>query len=127
MQVDVEAVVGRKEALAMERAHEAEPIEAVVSIARAHRGSLPMAVATGGTRAVVDPRLKSTGMAAWFDTVVTADDVQRCKPDPETFLLAAKRLGVDPSRCRAYEDAEAGLASARAAGMEVIDVRTLRS
>ncbi|MEM6293102.1 MAG: HAD-IA family hydrolase [Myxococcota bacterium] len=125
--VDVESIIARKEVLAIEHAHEATLIEEVVSIARDHRGRLPMAVATGGTRAVVEPRLASTGMASWFDAVVTADDVKRCKPDPETFLLAAERLGVDPAACRAYEDAEAGLASARAAGMDVIDVRTLRS
>ncbi len=125
IEVDVSGVVEAKERASLARAHEAEPIEAVVAIARAHVGRVPMAVATGGTRRVVEPRLQSSGIAAWFDAVVTADDVVRSKPDPETFLLAATRLGVEPSQCRVYEDAEAGLQAARAAGMDVIDVRTL--
>ena len=51
---------------------------------------------------------------------VTVDDVVNGKPDPEPFLLAAERLGVDPSRCLVVEDAPAGIAAARAAGCAVI-------
>ena len=47
------------------------------------------------------------------------------KPAPDIFLEAARRLGVDPSRCRAFEDTELGLASIRAAGMEAVDVRPM--
>ena len=123
--VDVEAVVASKEALTRANAHEAVPIEPVVAIARSHRGTLPMAVATGGPRALIGPRLEILGMDAWFDAIVTADDVTHGKPHPEPFLMAARLLGVDPTRCRAYEDAPSGIASAEAAGMEVVDVATL--
>lgn len=56
--------------------------------------------------------------------VVTADDVVRGKPDPEPFLAAARLLGVDPSRCLVVEDAPAGLAAGRAAGMTTLAVTT---
>lgn len=123
--VDVEEVIRAKESLTRAHAHEVEPIEPVLAIARTSRGSIPMAVATGGPRALVGPRLEALGIHDWFGAIVTADDVTNGKPDPEPFLLAATQLGVDPTRCRAYEDAPAGIASARAAGMEVIDVATL--
>ena len=123
--VDVEAIVAAKEACTRAHAHEAVPIEPVLEIARAHRGHLPMAIATGGPRALVGPRLEALGVHAWFGAIVTADDVAQGKPHPEPFLRAAELLGVDPTRCRAYEDAPAGIESARAAGMEVVDVATL--
>jgi HAD superfamily hydrolase (TIGR01509 family) len=123
--VDLEEVVQAKERLTQAHAHEVEPIEPVLAIARTSRGSIPLAIATGGPRALVGPRLEALGIRGWFDAIVTADDVIHGKPDPEPFLLAASLLGVDPTRCRAYEDAPAGIASALAAGMEVIDVATL--
>ncbi|MCR9166450.1 MAG: HAD family hydrolase [Nannocystaceae bacterium] len=123
--VDVEAIIEAKEACTRAHAHEAVPIEPVMAIARAHRGRLPMAIATGGPRAVVGPRLDALGIREWFDAIVTADDVEQGKPHPEPFLRAAELLGVDPTRCRAYEDAPAGIEAARAAGMDVVDVATL--
>ena len=59
--------------------------------------------------------------------LVTAEDVQRGKPDPEAFLLAAKRLGVQPEQCVVIEDAPVGIEAARAAGMRVIGVATTHS
>ena len=56
--------------------------------------------------------------------VVTADDVHRGKPDPEPFLLAARLLGVEAGRCLVVEDAPAGLAAGRAAGMTTLAVTT---
>jgi beta-phosphoglucomutase-like phosphatase (HAD superfamily) len=60
-----------------------------------------------------------------FAHVVTCEDVEHGKPAPDLYLLAAKKLGVDPTRCVAYEDAELGMESARRAGMVVVDVRKL--
>jgi len=123
--VDIEAVTAAKEACTKLHAHEAEVIEPVLAIARAHRGTLPMAIATGGPRALVGMRLDMLGIRDWFGAIVTADDVTHGKPHPEPFLRAAALLGVDPKRCRAYEDAASGIAAAEAAGMEVVDVNTL--
>ena len=102
------------------------PIPEVVGVALAHRGRLPMAVATGGSRAFCHEILRRIGVEDWFDAVVCAEDVVACKPAPDIFLEAARRLGVDPAGCRVYEDTEPGLEAARRAGMSPVDVRTLR-
>lgn len=125
VEVNITVIVEAKEALTRANAHEAIAIEPVLDIARAHRGKLPMAIATGGPRRLVGMRLDMLGIHGWFGAVVTADDVTNGKPDPEPFLRAAELLGVDPRRCRAYEDAASGIASAQAAGMEVVDVATI--
>ncbi|MEO6503912.1 MAG: HAD family phosphatase [Jatrophihabitantaceae bacterium] len=61
--------------------------------------------------------------AGTFATLVTGDQVSNGKPDPEAYLTAAARLGVEPSRCLAIEDSPAGVASAEAAGCAVLAVR----
>jgi beta-phosphoglucomutase-like phosphatase (HAD superfamily) len=71
----------------------------------------------------MDTVLARTGMR--FDALVCADDVSATKPDPEPYLLAAKLLEVDPSRCFALEDSPNGVASAQAAGCRVIAVPSL--
>ncbi|CAM4382367.1 HAD-IA family hydrolase [Nocardiopsis rhodophaea] len=80
------------------------------------------AIVTSCTRALAEARLKAVGLAA--PVLVTADDVRRGKPDPEPFVLGATRLGVDARRCVVFEDAPAGLASARGAGARTVAVAT---
>jgi sugar-phosphatase len=77
------------------------------------------AVATSGSRATATARLRHTGLPV-PQVLVTSEDVRHGKPDPEVFLLAARRLGVDPAACLVVEDAPAGVQAARAAGMRVI-------
>ncbi|MEJ5945874.1 HAD-IA family hydrolase [Pseudokineococcus basanitobsidens] len=81
------------------------------------------AIATSCTRPLALARLGAAGVEAPA-VLVTADDVVRGKPDPEPFLLAAQRLGVDPARCLVVEDAPAGVAAARAAGCATLGVTT---
>ena len=100
-----------------------QPIESVLAVARVYRGKMAMAVATGSRRRSVTQTLNSIQAFDWFDALVTADDVQRHKPHPETYLKAADALGVSPKECLAFEDAPPGIESAKAAGMEVVDVR----
>lgn len=125
--VDVAAVAAAKEADTELRLATVTPVAEVVEVARAARGRLPMAVATGSLRATAEHSLRGIGILGWFDALVAAEDVARPKPAPDTYLLAAARLGVPPGACRAYEDTDLGLQSARAAGMEVVDVRLLRA
>jgi beta-phosphoglucomutase family hydrolase len=101
------------------------PIPDVLAIAEAHHGKLPMAVASGGTKPIITQVLKHLGIAHMFDAVVTSEDVKNQKPAPDIFLEAARRLGVPPEQCRAYEDAELGLQAIRAAGMDAVDVRPM--
>lgn len=105
--------------------HNVKEIQAVADIARTHKGRVPMAVASGGTRSLVEATLEAIGLSTLFDTVVTVEDVVQGKPAPDIFLLAAKRLGVAPSDCIVYEDSDGGLEAACRAGMRMIDVRGL--
>lgn len=84
--------------------------------------SLPLAIATNSSRLDTEHVFRSTPLDRHVRTVVTADDVARLKPDPDMFLLAAERLGVDPSHCVVIEDSPAGSTAARAAGMFVLGV-----
>jgi sugar-phosphatase len=80
-------------------------------------------VVTSGNLLTATTRLRFGGFPAPA-TLVTADDVQRGKPHPEAYLLAAGRLGVQPAACAVVEDAPAGIAAAVAAGMRAIAVTT---
>jgi len=80
------------------------------------------AVVTSATRRLAEARLEAVGILP--KTLVAADDVTRGKPDPEPYLLAARELGVDPSRCVVFEDAPAGLRAGRAAGMTTVALTT---
>lgn len=80
------------------------------------------AVVTSATRRLAEARLAEVGIRP--KTLIAADDITRGKPDPEPYLLAARRLGVDPARCVVFEDAPAGLASGRAAGMTTVALAT---
>lgn len=83
----------------------------------------PFAIATSATRALAEIRLAAAGIdvPAGF---VTVEDVERGKPHPDPFLLAAERLGVDPARALVCEDAPSGIDAARAAGCTVLAVTT---
>lgn len=87
--------------------------------------NLPLAVATSTERRLTLPRLARTGLLSRFEVVATGDEVSRGKPFPDLFLLAASRLGVEPSSCLVLEDSEAGVLAARAAGMQVFQVPDL--
>ena len=86
--------------------------------------ALPRAIATSSTRVQLARKLAASSLPV-FDHMVTVDDVARAKPAPDPYLLAAARLGVDPSRCLAFEDSETGARSAHAAGMTVVQVPDL--
>jgi beta-phosphoglucomutase-like phosphatase (HAD superfamily) len=103
-----------------------QPIEEVVSVARSHHPYLPMAVASGGTRSAIEQVLVHLGIRHLFKAVVTSEDVVRQKPAPDIFLEAARRIGVAPQYCRAYEDTDLGMQAILSAGMEAVDVRHLR-
>jgi beta-phosphoglucomutase len=82
-----------------------------------HDAGFRQAVGSSAPRANLDLILGLTGAAHFFDAVVSAEDTQRGKPDPQVFLVAAERLGIPPPRCLVLEDAVAGVQAARAGGM----------
>jgi HAD superfamily hydrolase (TIGR01509 family) len=97
-------------------------IDEVAAFAKSLRGRMPMAVATGSNRRVVEKTLQMLGISDWFDEVVTSEDVVEGKPAPDVFLYAAKLLGVAPARCLVLEDAPAGILAAQRAGMQVMTI-----
>jgi len=102
-----------------------EPAPGVVElIQRGRELGMRLAVASSSRRIWIDATLQSLGVSNAFDAIVSGDDVERGKPDPRIYLLAAKRVGIPPQRCLAIEDSPNGVQSARRAGMVVLGVRT---
>jgi beta-phosphoglucomutase family hydrolase len=136
---DIAKTLGREQGLALDALAIAEekaaeylalldqikPIDAILGIALEHHGKIPMAVATGGSRHVTQRVLERLDLLRLFDAVVTNEDIVNQKPAPDIFLEAARRIGVRPQYCRAYEDTDLGMQAIRAAGMEAVDVRVL--
>ena len=121
--LDLEAGVAAKEASFLAQLDRVAAIDPVVDVVLRSRGRVPMAVVTGGHRAVCGRILAHLGIAEAFTTVVASEDTARHKPEPEPFLEAARRLAVRPERCVVGEDSDLGIEAARRAGMEWIDVR----
>ncbi len=122
LKLDPSTIALAKREAFLRKLDKVELIEEVAEFAKSLRGIVPMAVASGGSRYVVEKTLKLLDCSDWFDEVVTADDVINGKPDPEIFLHAAKLLGVDPRKCLVIEDAPPGVMAAEAAGMQVITI-----
>ncbi len=123
--IDPLAVSKEKEAAYLPLLPKVTPIEVVVQVARENFGKVPMAVASGGNKPIIERVLSHIGIRELFDAVVTSEDVVNQKPAPDIFLEAARRIGIDPRNCRGYEDTDLGMRAIRAAGMEAIDVRDL--
>jgi sugar-phosphatase len=120
--LDAEAEAAR---LAAEEAYETNGLVRIGGVTQLV-SSLPAgrwAVATSGTREIAMTRLAYAGVGQPA-VLITADDVERGKPDPEAYALAARRLGVSPKRAVVIEDAPAGIKAGQAAGMQVIGVAT---
>ena len=124
---DPHAIAREKEAGFEELIEHVQAIEPVVAIARQQRGKLPLAVATGGVRRICESILRHIDVIDCFDAIVTCDDVARHKPDPDIFLEAARRIGIEPRHCIVYEDTDPGIEAATRAGMQFVDVRTFHT
>lgn len=117
------AVVALMRSTFLSLLHQLKVNSAVAAIAWENHGRVPLAVASGGPRAIVVPSLRACGLADLFDVIVTLDDGGRAKPEPDLFLIAARLLNVLPAHCFAFEDSDQGLRAAVSAGMAVMDVR----
>ena len=99
-----------------------EHVREAVRFAAEH---VPLAICSGAARAEIEPVVEAAGLADCFRAVVTSDDVAHGKPDPEGYVRTLELLESDPGRAVVFEDTEAGVASARAAGVgRVFAMRT---
>ncbi len=118
--IDVEAFTRRKVALYMEHIQQVSVFPAMWELVRRCHGKVPMGIGTGSPRNQAESILKSTGLDAYIQVVVSADDVVNHKPHPDTFLQVAEQLGANPANCLVFEDTQIGLQAGRAAGMETV-------
>ena len=126
LSIDPQAVFHHKESLFLELQQDAKLIEPVVEIARRMALTRPVSIASGGPRDIVRRMLQIAGLAPLFKVVITPEDVEHGKPAPDMFLLAAKQMGVSPSECLVFEDAEPGMRAAEASGMKWVRVPSRR-
>src|SRR5262249_15258943 len=91
-------------------------------IHRLHEQGWLQAIASAAPRKNIETILDELHSAECFEAIVSAEDVQRGKPDPEVFLVAARKLGVPPTHCIVVEDALHGIEAARAAKMTSIGI-----
>lgn len=106
-------------------AERADPQPGALDLVRRLEAARPVAVASNSSRRLLELALVSGGLAHLRDRSVSAEEVARPKPAPDLYLRACELLGVEPSRCVAFEDSATGAASARAAGLYVIAVPSL--
>lgn len=93
-------------------------VEAVERLA----AQLPLGLASSANRELIDTVLELAGLGRFFVATVSSEEVPHGKPAPDVYLEAARRLGVDATRCTAIEDSHGGIRSAKAAGMRVVAV-----
>jgi beta-phosphoglucomutase len=116
-------VAERVERYATEAADGSTVTEPLREALRYAASRVPVAIVSGAFRAEIEPVVAAAGIAADVTTIVAADDVEQGKPHPEGYELALERLGVAAADAVAFEDTEAGVASARAAGLRCVAVR----
>jgi HAD superfamily hydrolase (TIGR01509 family) len=87
-------------------------------------GKLPLALATSSCRLDIEPVIEKYHLRRYFSVILTVEDVQKPKPDPEIYLKAAARLSVSPQQCWVFEDSFSGITAAQKAGMNIIAVTT---
>ena len=103
-----------------------KPLDGLIDFLQGVKAAnIPMAIATSGSPANVRFMFDNIPIEQYFSHVIDASDVIKGKPDPEIFLKAAQSVNANPTKCVAFEDSFAGIASAKAAGMKVIGVATM--
>ena len=120
--LDPASVVHRKEQLYLTTLDEVKPVASVLAEVQRQYGRLPMAIVSGSPRLTITRTLETLGLTHLFPTIIGMEDYRHGKPSPEPFLTAAARLGVLPADCLVFEDADAGIEAAKAAGMPWVRV-----
>nr|WP_223181817.1 HAD family phosphatase [Stenotrophomonas lacuserhaii] len=123
----IDALLAHCHALYDARTHDGLPLRPgileLLELLKEH--GVPRAVATSTRQPRASRKLAASGLLHYFDAVVTSSDVQHPKPAPDIYLLAAQRLGKEPTHCLALEDSPTGTRAALAAGMTTIQIPDL--
>lgn len=86
------------------------------------KAGISLGVASSAMRKNVEFVVEALGIAPYMQTVISGDEISRAKPDPEIYLLAAQRLGVEPSAAVAFEDSFVGIEAVHRAGMKCVAI-----
>jgi beta-phosphoglucomutase-like phosphatase (HAD superfamily) len=121
--IDAKEATALKEKYYLELIPTILPIPFTMNIVKNYAGKIPMSMGTGGTLEIALPNIEAIKVQQYIPILVSAEDVRRHKPFPDTFLTCAARMGIAPEHCLVFEDAENGFTAAKDAGMEFIDVR----
>lgn len=123
LEIDAEDLVTMKQKEFRKNINQIKPHDAVIDLMKKAHGKIPMAVGTGASRQSAMLQMQELEIDQLFDFIVTADDVDRHKPEPDTFLKCAELMNVEPQYCQVFEDGELGMQAAQTAGMLLTDVR----
>ena len=124
-ETDIAALIAAKSVVYARLAERSLKVfDGAAGLVRAAAAAVPVAIVSGALRGEIDLALRLMGLEGVVATVVAAEDVHACKPDPAGYLLALRTLAGAPeaARCVAIEDSVAGVVSARAAGLSVVGV-----
>ena len=102
---------------------EIKPIDITLKVVQHFYRKIPMAIGTGGEKETALKTLEAINCLSYFNAIVTADDVSKPKPHPETFLRCAKLMNVSPETCSVFEDGDLGIIAAKKGNMNIIDIR----
>jgi HAD superfamily hydrolase (TIGR01509 family) len=122
LRMPVENVARRKEEFYFAMLPELKAVPEVLEHIEAQHGRIPFAVVSGSARDSVTASLEMVKLMDRFETLVCAGEYTKSKPDPEAFLMAAARLGVEAGKCLVFEDTAMGIQAATAAGMASVKV-----
>ena len=125
--IDVGEVAQRKAQLYPSQIARSRLNSGLVALIASMRPAVRTALVTTASRTATEALLEFHGVRGLFDEIVTGDDVLKHKPDPAAYVLAAKRLGLAPAECLAFEDSETGISAARAFGAECVVVGAISS
>lgn len=120
----LEEVIRLKRQYGFEMVRENATLLPAFDIVKRNLGKRAMALGTGSHGNMVNMLLDKFDLRQYFNAIVDADMVTTHKPHPETFLTCAEKLGILPSQCLVFEDADLGVQAALNGGMDVFDVRT---
>ena len=120
----VRHLIYKKNRAEIDMANKVELFAGASELLESLRGRVKLALASMNSREVIDRLTRAKKVDRFFDVVLTANEVQHSKPNPEIFLKSASKLGVKPEKCVVVEDSIFGVRAAKAAKMDCVAVLT---